>query len=743
MNGTKEHLKKVAIAVRRPFSWQIASISAIFGFLLGIILPSVLLFVVYVLYLPELPDPEQLEEYQPPLVSRMYSSDGVLLADFAGERRIWVSLDDVSPCFIKALMDTEDKRFFEHWGLDPFRIFGAVIANLKSGRIVQGGSTITQQLARNLFLTRQKVLVRKIKEALTAIRLEHKYSKSELLELYVNQVYMGKGCYGVQSAAQYFFGKNASELTADESALLAGILRGPSYYLRKKERAIRRRNVVLKLMAQSDFMSDVCPVDSKDLDSLCAIPFDLKEKVSGKKWKAPYFVDFVRRKLADRYGGDWIYTQGATIHTTLDYYLTKTTLDTMRNRLKQLERRVQVTHFPNDPVYTEVVFDSTVGDTVRRWKEIQGGVFAIENQTGRILVMIGGKNFQQNQFNRVTQAIRQPGSAFKPFVYTAAIDNSWQPSDLIDDTPGVWPMEGGKIWRPHNYDHKYLGRITLREALQKSRNLATIRLCEKVGPANVIKYARGLGITTPLDPVLSVAMGSSGVKLWDMVVAYSVFPNGGVKITPVYIDKIVNRDGTVIFEGKTRKKEVLSKGTAYVMTSMLQSVIDHGTGYAARMFGFLHPAGGKTGTTNDYTDAWFIGFTKKITAGVCVGYNDLTPIGEGMTGSRAALPIWTKLMLTYYPKAPTPDDDFDIPYDQVIFLNICKESGLLATQRCPEVVHEVFLRKNPVPDKYCPLSHSPEDSTKLKNIRRRSPTDSIPPSNIDQINKRQHRKGGL
>ncbi|MCD6594128.1 PBP1A family penicillin-binding protein [bacterium] len=735
-------MKKVAIAIRQPLNWHIGSISIIFGFLLGIILPSVLLFVVYVLYLPELPDPEQLEEYQPPLVSRMYSSDGVLLADFAGERRIWVPIGDVSPCFIKALMDTEDKRFFEHWGIDLFRIVGAMVANLKSGRIVQGGSTITQQLSRNLFLTRQKVLVRKIKEALTAIRLEHKYCKSEILELYVNQNYMGKGCYGVQSASQYFFGESASELTADESALLVGLLRAPSYYLRDPKRAIRRRNVVLNLMAQSDFMSDACAVDPNELDSLCAIPFDLKEKVSGKTWKSPYFVDFVRQKLADKYGSDWIYTQGVTIYTTLDYYLTQTTLDTMRNRLNQLQRRVQVNHFPNDPVYTKVMFDSTVGDTVRRWKEIEGGVFAMENETGRILVMLGGKNFQRNQFNRVTQAIRQPGSAFKPFVYTAAIDNGWQPSDLIDDTPGVWPMVRGKIWRPHNYDHKYLGSITLREALQKSRNLATIRLCDKVGPSNVIKYARRLGITTALDPVLSIAMGSSGVKLWDMVIAYSVFPNNGVKVTPVYIDRIVNRNGTVIFEGKTQKKEVLSKGTAYVMSSMLQSVIDHGTGYAARMFGFLHPAGGKTGTTNDYTDAWFIGFTKKITAGVCVGYNDLTPIGEGMTGSRAALPTWTKLMLTAYPKSPTPADDFDVPYGEVIFLNICKESGLLATERCPKI-HEVFLRKNPVPDKYCPLSHSPEDSTKLQNLRRRNPKDSIPPSNIDQINQKQHRKGGL
>ncbi|RKZ34185.1 hypothetical protein DRQ33_02725, partial [bacterium] len=653
------------LAVRKPFHWNTALFIGLAGFLSGIIIPTILLFVVYILYIPELPNPEQLEEYQPPLVSRMYSSDGVLLAEFAGEKRIWVSIDDVSPWFIKALIATEDRRFFEHWGIDPLRIAGAMIANLKAGEIVQGGSTITQQLSKNLFLTPQKVLVRKIKEALTSIRLEHKYSKYELLELYINQNYMGKGCYGVQSAAQTFFGKNASELGPAESALLVGLLRAPSYYLRKPERAIRRRNLVLNIMAKSDFMNDECKIEPEQLDSLKSVPFSLQEQIKAKGWKAPYFVDFVRRELADIYGEDWLYTQGVTIYTTLDYHLNKATAETLRARLHQMQRKIQVTHHDDDPEYTEVVFDSTIGDTVRKWKELNGGVFAIENESGRILVFVGGKDFDKNQFNRITQAVRQPGSAFKPFVYTAAIDNGWQPSDLIEDTPGIWPMAGRKVWRPHNYDHKYLGKITLREALQKSRNLATIRLCEQVGPANVIKYAHRLGITTPLDPVLSIAIGSSGVKLWDMVVAYSVFPNLGVKVKPIYIDKIVNRDGTVIYQGKTQKEEILCRGTAYVVTSMLKSVIEHGTGYAARMFGFMHPAGGKTGTTDEYSDAWFIGFTKLYTAGVCVGYNDLTPIGEGMTGSRAALPTWTKLMLNLYPKSPTEKDKFDVPYDEV------------------------------------------------------------------------------
>jgi len=740
--STKKHIENVIVTIQHPFNWTTALVSGLFGFLAGIILPAVLLFVVYILYLPELPDPEQLEEYQPPLVSRMFSTDGVLLAEFAGEKRIWVSINDVSPWFIKALISTEDRRFFNHWGLDPFRILGALFVNIKTRRIAQGGSTITQQLARNLFLSQKKTLTRKIKEALTAIRLEHKYSKYEILELYLNQVYMGRGCYGVEAASRKFFDKPASELGPEEAALIVGGLRAPEYYLRNTKRAQKRRNVVLGLMENSNFMDDVCHLSPEQYDSLRKIPVVFKEKTKGEGWKAPYFVDFVRRKLAEIYGEDWLYTQGVTIYTTLNYKLNEAVAETLRNRIHQMERRIQVTHHPDDPQYTELVCDSTTGDTVRKWKELNGAVFAIENSTGRIIVMIGGKNFKQSQFNRVTQAVRQPGSAFKPFLYTAAIDNGWQPSDRIDDTPGTWPMEDGKLWRPQNYDHKYLGRITLREALMKSRNLASIRLCEQVGPANVIKYARRMGITTPLDPVLSIAMGSSGVKLWDMVVAYSVFPNLGVKVEPVFIDKIIDRDGTVIYRGQTRREEVLSRGVAYVMTSMLQSVIDHGTGYAARMFGFLHPAGGKTGTTNDYTDAWFVGFTKKYTAGVHISYDDLTPIGEGMTGSRAALPTWTKLMLMLYPHGPTKEDEFDVPYDEVVFLTICRESGLLATERCPKV-REVFLRRNPVPTKYCTLPHTGEDTTSTQKARPVIMPDSVPPANIDQINKKPQRKGGL
>ena len=303
---------------------------------------------------------------------------------------------------MKALIATEDKHFFSHWGIDPWRIAASFIANIKAKRIVQGGSTITQQLARGLFLTREKILTRKIKEALTAIRLEYKYSKSEILELYINQNYMGKGCYGVQSAARAFFDKDASELGPEEAALLVGLLRAPSAYLRRPERAVKRRNIVLRIMSNSNFMSDTCVVCSENLDSLRNLPFTIREKSKGTGWKTPYFVDFVRQKLAAKYGEDWLYTNGLTIYTTLDYAIQSEVEETLAARLRLLQRKAEVLHHPDDPEYTTVVWDSTENDSIRVWKQVNGAVFAIENETGRILVMIGGKDFQQSQFNRVT-----------------------------------------------------------------------------------------------------------------------------------------------------------------------------------------------------------------------------------------------------------------------------------------------------------------------------------------------------
>ncbi len=743
--GERKDIPISHVVVHEPFNWALAGVSSFIGFLTGIIVPGVILFFVYVLYLPELPNPESLEEFQPTIVSKMFSADGELLAEFASERRIWVSIDDVSQWFIKALLVTEDRRFFKHWGIDPLRIAGAMVANIRSGRIAQGGSTITQQLARTLYLSQQKVLARKIKEALTSIRLEAKYSKSEILELYMNQVFMGRGAYGVQSAANINFDKEADKLGPTEAATIVAMLPAPSYYSRNLDKTILRRNMILKLMAQSNFMPHLDAVNEQTIDSLCKIDFAFRDRERGQGWKAPYFVDFVRQKLAEKYGEDWLYTQGVSVYTTLDYDLNKAVEETLYIRLRQIQRSMEVTHYKDDPQYTELVTDTATGETTRVWKQVQGGVMALENETGRIIVMVGGKNFQNNQFNRVTQAIRQPGSAFKPFVYTAAIDNGWQPTDKIDDSPGVWPIAGGKLWRPKNYDDTYMGKITLRESLQRSRNLSTIRLTEMVGPANVIKYAQSLGITASLDPVLSVSMGSSGVRIWDMVIAYSVFPNQGVKVKPVFIDKIIDRNGTILDEWKTEKSEVLSKGTAYIMTSMMQSVVDHGTGYGARLYGFLHPAAGKTGTTNDYVDASFYGFTRKLTAGVSIGYNDMTSLGDGMTGSRAALPIWTKLMLHYYPKGPTAADSFEVPYSEVVLLDVCFDSGKLATGRCPRVVHDVFLRKNMVPEEHCPLSHSGYSPSYYGDqpVDGSSPTsEPVPPANIDQIDEATP-KGGL
>ncbi len=728
--------------VSSPFKIRNALLTVWWGFFVGVVFPALILTIVYILYAPTLPDPSVLEDYRPPVVSRIYSSDGVMLAEFAGQKRIWVPLEEVSPYFIKALMDTEDKGFLSHWGLDVERIFAALLANIQAGKITQGGSTITQQLARELFLTRQQILTRKIREALTAIRVEHKYSKEEILELYVNQNFMGKGAYGVQAASQTYFGKDACDLGPEEAAMLVGVLRAPSFYSANLERALRRRNLILSIMNKSKIMDDECPIDN--IDSLKFILYEFPSRVRGISWKAPYFVDYVRAVLSKKFGEDFLYSAGVTVYTTLDYELQVVTEDTLVGRLRSMQRGVEITHYDDDSTYTEWVFDSTTGDSTRQWKQVNGAVFAVENGSGKILVMVGGKDFLQNQYNRVTQAIRQPGSSFKPFVYTTALDNGSQPMDRIDDVPGVWPMEEGEEWRPGNYDHKYMGEITLREALAQSRNLATVRLAEKYGAKTVSKYAHRMGITTPMDPVLSLAIGSSGTKLWDMVTAFSVFPNKGVRIRPYAIERVIDRDGTMIYKDPVEKTEVLSKGTAYVMLSMLKSVIAYGTGTGVRRFGFLHPSGGKTGTTNDYSDAWFIGFTKDMTAGVRVGYNDMTKVVRdgsiGVTGSYGALPTWTKLMIAAHPFYPTAKDSFDIPYDEVVFLDVCRISHELATQRCIKV-REVFLRKNKVPTRYCPLSLSEHDTLKIQ--RRFIPEDEFTPTTIDDIDNQQRKRQGL
>ncbi|MCK5833573.1 PBP1A family penicillin-binding protein [bacterium] len=692
------------------------------GAVLGFLLPALLIFIVYILYQPQLPDPQVLEDYQPAVVTRIYSIDGEVLAEFAGEKRIWVPISEVSENIINAILAAEDKRFYEHWGINASAIFRAIYVDIKQGRRAQGASTITQQLTRELFLSREKLLTRKIREALTALKIERMYSKSEILELFINQQYLGKGCYGVEAASKYYFRKEAKDVDEREAATIAGLLQRPSHYSNNLKLLKSRRNTVLSLMLDNEMF------DRTTYDSLSALDIGIEEDQEAISWKAPYFVENIRQYIEREYGESYLYERGITIYSTLDWELQQLADTVFAKKIDALEKWQRKIHHNDDTVYTEMAYDSISGDSIRQWKELQGALLALVPATGEIRAMIGGRDFLESQYNRSIQGGRQAGSAFKPFVYTAAIDNGWTPVDTLLDTPEVYPMGNGELWAPKNYDHEYKGTITLREALRASRNAATVKLCNAVGPKRVVWYAKRMGISTELEPYLSISMGTSDVKLIDLVEAYAVFPNMGVRVKPTSILRIIDRNGKIIENRTPVKEEVLSPATAYVMTSMLQTVVDHGTGYAARLMGFDRPAGGKTGTTDDYSDAWFIGFTPQLCCGVQVGYDDYsTPIGNGMTGSRAALPIWAQFMLYAHVPDRYPLEDFQIPAGKVSFVDVCSESHKLATSQCPKVIHEVFVMGKQ-PTDYCPPGFHNKDNRPVFDRRQPQNQDQIVPN---------------
>ncbi len=642
----------------------------------------------YHVYQRDLPSLEDLHNIEPSLITKIYSSDDQVLQEFYSERRILTPLNKIPRHLIDALIATEDNRFYEHWGVDLFGIGRAFITNIFRGAFVQGGSTITQQLARTLFLTREKTITRKIKEGLTAIKIERTYSKDEILELYLNQSYFGKGAYGIQAAAQTYFGKAVDSLTVSDCAVLVGILKAPNRYspLVSPQLAKGRRNVVLENLA------DHGTITEKQADSLKKLDLAVNPSL-GPGGEAPYFTEMVRQYLEEKYGEAVLYSGGLTVYTTLNLALQKKADSALYTQLDVLQKQMENTHSLRDQNYTEVVVDTVAGKlkNKRAYKKIQGALVAMDNQTGDILALTGGRDFAQTKFNRAIQALRQPGSAFKPFVYAAAIDEGFKPTDIFYDTPIVLTDGTGKEWKPNNFDREFRGPVTLREGLQDSRNLVAIKLLQKIGEQKAVDYAHKMGIKSDLMAVPSIAIGTSEVTLLEMTQAFSVFPNQGIKVEPRYILKVTDRYGNILEENKTvKRQEVLSRQTAYILTNMLQSVVDKGTGYAVRALGFSRPAAGKTGTTDETTDNWFIGFVPQITAGVWIGYDDKTSIGPNQTGGGTCAPVWTYLM-----KKATENlapENFAIP-PGIVFRNVCLESGDLATQSCPHTAFEVFTEK--------------------------------------------------
>jgi penicillin-binding protein 1A len=688
------------------------------AFLVLLILLLVGIAVVYNSYKKDLPSLAQLHNIEPNLVTKIYSADGQIIKEFYTERRIFTPLEKIPPHLVDALLATEDRRFFHHWGANLLSICRAVWHDFWSGQRAQGASTITQQLARTLFLSPEKTVPRKIKEILTAIKIERNYTKEEILELYLNQCYFGKGAYGVQAAAQVYFGKNVEDLTVSECAVLIGIPKNPTRYSPSAhpDLALKRRNVVLEAM------KDFGKISPQLADSLKRLPLEMHPS-SAPLGEAPYLTEMIRQYLEKKYGEDALYRGGLSVYTTLNSQLQKAAEEALLGELKTLQHGMERNHSLRDTSYAVVVIDSSGGRPVRRraYKQIQGALVAMDNKTGDILSLIGGKDFQRSEFNRAVQALRQPGSGFKPFVYTAAIDNGAKPTDIVKDEPIVLKGEDGKDWSPQNFDEIFRGPVTLRKALAKSINVVSAKLIQKVTPQQAIFYASHLGIRSPLSPYPSLALGTSEVTLWDMVSAFSVFPNGGIKVQPRYILKITDRYGRTLEENKIPKRdEVLSAQTAYIMTTMLHSVIERGTRYGARARGFTRPAGGKTGTTDNCSDNWFNGFTPQITAGVWIGYDDKTVIGHNVTGATTALPVWTEFMTKAHEKLPA--EEFKAP-SGIYFRTVCWESGLLATDKCPRIITDVFTDET-LPTEYCHIHRSkglPDTTTLVPFMERGEP----------------------
>ena len=689
---------------------------------LGIVLCLTLFVLSYLFYLSRnLPSLEQLENYDPDLVTSIYSKDGKILHELFLEKRVFVEFNQIPVHMRNAVIASEDRRFREHWGLSLRSVARAILVNVLSLSYRQGFSTLTQQLARNLYksIGFEDSIFRKIKEVITAIQIERTYTKDEILEMYLNTVHFGHGTFGVQAAAKRFYGKRANELTLDEAALLVGLLPSPAIYspIRHPDRANRRRNTVLRLMREEGYvtLSKYAEARAQSLDKINDEP---------PAGVAPYFTEFVRRFLEredDRLGIN-IYRDGLKIYTTLDSRLQSIA---EKSILKSVQRNQAVLNnrlFENDEEFSRLAYfgihpEDTVKmmleDSLPLYKElrdkllVQAALIALDPQNGHILAMVGGRPepHYHDQFNRAVQARRQPGSVFKPFVYTTAIDNGYPVTKQLLNQPVVLNVRNvtgeWEKWMPKNYDGSTGGLTTLREGLRRSLNLISVRLVQELVPAvEVKKTAQRMGITTNIRAVDAISLGTSEVYPIEVVSAYGTFANKGVYSRPLGILRIEDRFGNIIEEYEPDQEEVLSEETAYLMTNLMQTVLDQGTGGSARWkYHFYHPAAGKTGTTQGYSDAWFVGFTENIVAGVWFGVDDYSvSLGEKQSGTTAALPAWANFMREAHKNLGISWNDFKIP-EGIIKFEICSVSKNRPVAICPVEI-EVF-KKGTEPTRYC------------------------------------------
>ena len=661
-------------------------------------------------YESDLPEIRQLETYRPNVVTEIYADDGQLVGSFALQRRILMTWEQVPKVLYNAVTAIEDQHFEDHWGVDFPRVAGAAYRNILKHRKAEGASTITMQLAGNLFLDRsERSFRRKAQEMLLALQIERRYTKPQIFTMYANQVYLAHGNYGFASAAQFYFGKPVTDLNLQQAALLAGMIRGPIYSpLSDPARTLARRNLVLHQMMEE---GKITPLEE---EAARKSPLGLHLQYP-RNDLAPYFFEDVRKYLESTYGTEAVHERGLRVYTTLNIQMQKAANQAIRDGLHTYDRRhgwrgklpnilkdnlgrldayededwrhpidkgsyvtglvlavddrsatLKIGSYrailsPSEMAWTGFKKPSeilAVGDlaqfSIQDLRETtarvqleqqpapQAAMIAVENPTGEIKAMVGGYSFEDSKFNRATQAVRQVGSSFKPYVYSTAMEKGASPFDTIVDAPFT-VISGGQPYSPHNYDEKFEGTITLRRALAGSRNIPAVKLAERVGISNVVEMAHRFGITTPLPPYLPLALGAADMRLIEHVSAFTVYPNDGIRIDPHMIRRVTSYDGALLEEAHPEVHDVLAPDVAHTMTAMLEDVVQFGTAIKARKLG--RPAGGKTGTTQDFTDAWFIGFTPQLTAGVWVGFDDKQiSLGKRETGAQAALPIWMEFM---------------------------------------------------------------------------------------------------
>ncbi len=742
----------------------------------------------------ELPDYQHLADYAPPVTTRAHAGDGELIAEFAQQRRLFVPIDEIPDVVVNAFLSSEDKNFYDHWGLDFVGISRAAfqnVINVATGRRLEGASTITQQVAKNFLLTNEVSFERKLKEALLALRLERTFTKRQILELYLNEIYLGIGSYGVAAAALNYFDKSLDELTVAEAAYLAALPKGPNNYhpTRQKARAMARRNWVISRMYENGWVSKLRAQQAQESDLLVSF-----RPIGAQKFEAEYFVEEIRREAYSLFGDRQLYGGGLSIRSTLNTALQSLALNALRAGLVDYDRRHgyrgPVAQIDNLDTWPETLRARAVPDDIQPWRlavvlsvddtqaeiglrpeqalkegeaaetgtlnletarwarrsnngrlgapirtlhqvlgagdviyvssaeaegafafqqvpEVNGALVAMDPHTGRVLAMVGGFSFGLSEFNRATQARRQPGSSFKPIVYAAALDSGYTPVSLVLDAPFVIDQGSDQgLWKPENYARRFYGLSTLRLGMEKSRNLMTIRLAQQIGMSKVVDYAYRFGISENMPPVLAMALGAGETTLLQMTSAYSIFVNGGKKIEPVMIDRVQDRYGKTVFRKDTRscpacspagwsyqqppslpdkRQQAISAQTAYQIVSMLEGVVKRGTGRSISSLG--RPLAGKTGTTNDSRDAWFMGFSPDLVAGVYVGFDDNRPLGSGETGGRVAAPIFKEFMGAALRGAPvTP---FRIP-PAVSLVRINAKSGKLASAKDRDVILEAF-----------------------------------------------------